>query len=117
LDWVFNYFNRTTPTDVLLFSEYSFDSRESYQEYFIAAVPMADLVVEIFNTLCDTITLTSIKYPELHLAVYTNTEMNVSAIQHILKNTINGVLNLLKPEIFSVATIPLDVSQRSTRMC
>ena len=29
----------------------------------MAAVPMADLVVEIFNTLCDTITLTSIKYP------------------------------------------------------
>ena len=26
LEWVFSYFNRTTPTEVLLFSEYSFDS-------------------------------------------------------------------------------------------
>ena len=43
--------------------------------------------------------------------------MNVTVVHDILKNTINGVLNLLKPEIFSVATIQIDVSQRSAQAC
>jgi len=43
--------------------------------------------------------------------------MNATVVPHILKNTINGILNLINPSLFSAVVIDLDFSQRMSDIC
>lgn len=72
-DWVYKF----SKNEVVLFTEQVDVEKEPvYQDYFIAAVKGAELIIDTFNTLCLTISTGKIQFKQLLEAVQTNPATN-----------------------------------------
>jgi hypothetical protein len=116
-DWLNDYFKLGEGIDtkffnqVLLFSESTTTNpRPSYQDYFIAAVPKAALIVETFEELCKTISSGKMKLKELRLTVTTNENVGSIIVPNITKNIIQSLLDTMTPDYYSAHVINVDIS-------